>query len=195
MIMTKKMHHTLSVAGAALMLSLSATSAIAGSGQPTVAREFYDAFQSGQLDRLDAITAEDVVTNSSAKFGNVGRAALKGWAKTFLTALAPRIDLVDEIEAVDSQGNGRAVATINLNWKHVAPFYNLQPTGRTGTSVENLIFTIRNGKIQRIEVADTTVDLVIYLHTQGWVFPQNIRPEPIIKGIERPVIEPKVSFK
>jgi hypothetical protein len=86
--------------------------------------------------------------------------------------------------------------TVNLNWKHVKPFFGvLQPTGRTGTSIENLIMTVNNGKVTRIEVADTTLDLVIYMHENGWVFPQNIRPEPIIRGIERPVDVPAVSFK
>jgi hypothetical protein len=48
-------------------------------------------------------------------FGNQGIDALKTWAGAFLTAFAPRIDLVDEIHAVDENGNGRAVATLNLN--------------------------------------------------------------------------------
>ncbi len=151
----------------------------------TVAREFYDAFQKGEFDRFDAIVHPDVVTNSSASFGNKGIDALKGWAGAFLPAFAPRIDLVDEINAVDEHGNGRAVATINLNWKHVGDFFGLSPSGRTGTSIENLIMTIKGNKIVRLEVADTTLDLVIYMHERGWVFPQNIRPEPIVKGVER----------
>ncbi|WP_395375397.1 hypothetical protein [Marinicella sp. W31] len=150
--------------------------------------ELYQAFQTGELNRWDAIVNKDVVTNSSASFGNKGLDGLKNWAGEFLVAFAPRIDLVDYINAIDKNGNGRAVVTVNLNWKHVAPFFTvLQPTGRTGTSIENLILTVNEGKVTRIEVADTTLDLVIYMHENGWIFPQNIRPEPIIKGIERPI--------
>ncbi len=171
------------------------TSAVVPADQ-TITRQIYDAFQRGQLDRWDALFADDVITNSSAKFGVQGRAALKAWANEFLVAFAPRVDLVDEILAIDAQGNGRAVLTFNLNWKHVKPFFGtLQPTGRTGTSVENLIMTVRNGKVVRMEVADTTVDLVNYMYERGWVFPQNIRPIPIIRGIERPVDEPAISLK
>ena len=161
-----------------------------------IVREVYEAFQTGELDRWDAVVDENVVTNSSASFGNVGIDALKGWASEFLVAFAPRIDLVDYINAIDDNGNGRAVMTVNLNWQHVKPFFGvLQPTGRTGTSVENLIMTIKAGKVTRIEVADTTLDLVIYMHENGWVFPQNIRPEPIIRGVERNQERPAVSFK
>ncbi len=153
--------------------------------QPNIAREVYDAFQSGEFDRWDEIIHPEVVTNSSAKFGSQGIEALKAWASGFLSAFAARIDLVDEILAVDSHGNGRAVATVNLNWTHVGDFFGLQPTGREGTSIENLIMTVRDGKVTRIEVADTTLDLVIYMHERGWVFPQNVRPVPIIRGRER----------
>lgn len=164
-------------------------------GGKELVREFYDAFQSGELDRFDQIVDPHVVTNSSAAFGNKGIAALKNWAGAFLTGFSPRIDLVDEIHAVDEHGNGRVVATINLNWKHTGDFFNLTPSGREGTSVENLIMTVRDGMIVRIEVADTTLDLVIYMHERGWVFPQNIRPEPIIRGKERPAETPRVSFQ
>lgn len=158
--------------------------------------EMYQAFQTGELDRWDEIVHPDVVTNSSASFGNKGIDALKTWAGAFLVAFSPRIDLVDYINAIDEQGNGRAVMTFNLNWKHVQPFFGvLQPTGRTGTSIENLILTVKNGKVTRMEVADTTLDLVIYMHENGWKFPQNIQPEPIIKGIERPVEQPVIKFQ
>jgi ketosteroid isomerase-like protein len=182
---------------AAIALSVAASStAMAQSTDQTLTRQMYDAFQRGQLDRWDALVAEDVVTNSSARFGTKGRAALKAWANEFLTAFAPRVDLLDEINAVDAAGNGRAVLTFNLNWKHVKPFFGmLQPTGRTGTSIENLIMTVRNGKVTRIEVADTTLDLVIYMHDRGWIFPQNVRPDPIIRGIERPVDQEPISLK
>jgi ketosteroid isomerase-like protein len=162
----------------------------------SLTRKVYEGFQRGQLDRWDEVISEDVVTNSSARFGTKGRAALKAWAGEFLSAFAPRVDLVDEFNAIDASGNGRAVLTFNLNWKHVRPFFNtLQPTGRTGTSIENLIMTVKNGKVTRIEVADTTLDLAIYMHERGWVLPQNIQPEPIVKGIERPFEQAPVSLK
>jgi ketosteroid isomerase-like protein len=191
----------LASASSALLAAALATGAIAPAAaqtatDQTLTRKVYDAFQRGQLDRWDEVIADNVVTNSSASFGVQGRAALKAWANEFLTAFAPRVDLVDEINAVDGGGNGRAVMTFNLNWKHVKPFFGtLQPTGRTGTSIENLIMTVRNGKVTRIEVADTTLDLVMYMNERGWVFPQNIRPTPIVVGIERPVDQAPISLK
>lgn len=181
----------------AVTLIMIALSAPVSAEEPhPIVLEVYEAFQTGDLDRWDAVIDENVVTNSSAKFGNEGIDALKGWANEFLVAFAPRIDLVDYINAIDKTGNGRAVMTFNLNWQHVKPFFGvMQPTGRTGTSVENLIMTIKNGKVTRIEVADTTLDLVIYMHENGWVFPQNIRPDPIIRGIERESGLPTVSLK
>lgn len=166
----------------------------AEANEPTFAEQVYGAFQTGELDRWDTLFHDNVLTNSSAAFGVQGREALKAWANAFLTAFRPRIDLVDQINAIDADGNGRAVATFNLNWTHVAPFYHLQPTGRSGTSVENLIMTVRDGKVARMEVADTTLDLVIYMHESGWRFPQNIRPKPIIRGIDRPLNLPEVTL-
>jgi ketosteroid isomerase-like protein len=186
---------TIGVLTLATSAALPAIAQTAANTENTLTRKVYEAFQRGQLDRWDGLFAEDVVTNSSARFGTKGRTALKAWANEFLTAFAPRVDLLDEINAVDAAGNGRAVMTFNLNWKHVKPFFGLQPSGRTGTSIENLIMTVRNGKVVRLEVADTTLDLVIYLHERGWTFPQNIRPTPIVKGIERPVDEPEISLK
>jgi hypothetical protein len=117
-------------------------------------------------------------------------------ANEFLTAFAPRVDRVDEINAIDAQVNGRAVLTFNLDWQHLKPFFGaLQPTGRTGTSMENLIMTVRTGKVTRIEVSDTTLDLVIYMHERGWVFPQNIRPEPLVIGVERAPAAPTVRLQ
>ncbi|MEO1658442.1 MAG: ester cyclase [Pseudomonadota bacterium] len=176
----------------AAMLALTpVNNALAEEPHPVVF-EVYDAFQSGEIDRWDNVLHKDVVINSSASFNNQGIETAKAWANGFLTAFAPRIDLVDYINAIDADGNGRAVVTFNLNWKHVEPFFGtLQPTGREGTSVENMILTVEDGKVTRMEVADTTLDLVIYMHENGWTFPQNIRPEPIIKGVERPAaIEP-----
>lgn len=181
---------------AATALSLCLGPSPAGAEEPhPIVLDVYEAFQRGELDRWDAVMHPEVVTNSSASFGNVGVERLKTWAGTFLTAFSPRIDLVDFINAIDEQGNGRAVATVNLHWTHVEPFFHVEPTGRTGTSVENLILTVRDGKVVRIEVADTTLDLVLYLHENGWRFPQNIRPVPVIRGIERPVESPVVSFQ
>ncbi|TQV73476.1 hypothetical protein FKG94_17395 [Exilibacterium tricleocarpae] len=104
--------------------------------------------------------------------------------------------MVDYINAIDENGDSRAVMTVNLYWTHVQPFFDvLQPTGRKGTSVENLILTAKDSKVVRIEVADTTLDLVIYMHENGWAFPQNIQPKPIIEGIERPFEKAAVQFR
>ncbi|MDJ0709552.1 MAG: hypothetical protein QNJ14_04130 [Woeseiaceae bacterium] len=172
------------VIAAALPFSVTA---VADEPHPIII-EVYDAFQTGELERWNAVMHADVVINSSAGFGNTGIDAAKTWANEFLVAFSPRVDLVDFIDAIGDDGDGRAVISFNLNWKHVEPFFDvLQPTGREGTSIENLILTVKDGLVTRMEVADGTLDLVIYMHENGWAFPQNIRPEPLIRGIERPV--------
>ena len=96
-----------------------------------------------------------------------------------------RIDLIDEHLAVDQQGDGRGFITFTLNWKHTKNFGGLVPTGREGTSVETMLLTIRRHKIVRIDVADNTLDLAIYEWERGWPIPHNVRPEPIVVGIDR----------
>ena len=68
-------------------------------------REIYEAFQRVELDRWDAVVAEDVAINSPAGYGMRGLQLLKDWAGAF-ARFAKQIDLVDEHEAVDEQGTG-----------------------------------------------------------------------------------------
>jgi predicted ester cyclase len=147
-------------------------------------REIYEAFQRVELDRWDAVIAEDVAINSPVGYGMSGLQALKDWARAF-ARFAQQIDLVDEHEAVDAQGNGRAFITFNLHWKHDEEFMGLAPTGREGTSVETMLMTIRDHKVIRIDVADNTVELPIYLWQRSWPNPHAIRPEPIVTGVNR----------
>jgi SnoaL-like domain len=152
--------------------------------QPTtIAREFYEAFQRTEFDRLDAFVAEGVLINSPAGYGMSGLQVLKDWAVQF-TDLAHRINLVDEHEALDDTATGRGFITFCLYWKHAKPFLGLEPTGREGTSVESILFTIEDGMIVRLDVAGNTADLVIYEWERGWNLPHNIRPEPIVTGVE-----------
>jgi hypothetical protein len=67
----------------------------------TITRELYDAFQRVEIDRWDAIIAEDVLTNSPGGLGIKGRAPLKAWAGAFASALAYQIDLVDDQDYED----------------------------------------------------------------------------------------------
>jgi SnoaL-like domain len=150
----------------------------------TITREWYEAFQSGEFDRWDAIMADDLLINSSAGYGMNGMKVLKDWADNFFR-LGKRIDLVDEHLALDDGGNGRGFVTCLLHWKHDADFLGLAPTGREGTSVESMIFTIENGVITRLDVAANTADLVIYEYERGWPMPHNVRPEAIIEGVDR----------
>ena len=106
------------------------------------------------------------------------------WAANF-ARLGYRIDLVDEHLALDNAGNGRGFVTCLLHWKHVADFLGLAPTGREGTSIETMIFTIDNGLITRIDVASNTTDLVIYEYERGWPMPHNVRVDPIVAGVDR----------
>jgi hypothetical protein len=67
----------------------------------------------------------------------------------------------------------------------VADFLGLAPTGREGTSIETMIFTIDSGVITRIDVASNTTDLVIYEYERGWPMPHNVRVDPIVAGMDR----------
>jgi ketosteroid isomerase-like protein len=147
-------------------------------------REVYEGFQRVELDRWDAVIAEDVEINSPAGYGMSGLQPLKDWAQAF-ARFAKQIDLVDEHQAVDDEGNGRAFITFNLHWKHDEGFMGLAPTGREGTSVETMLMTVRDHKITRIDVADNTVELMLYLWARGWPAPHGVRPEPIVSGIDR----------
>ena len=147
-------------------------------------RDLYEAFQRAELDGWDAIISEDVLVNSPAGFGVRGLSTFKGFAGQF-TDLAYRIDLVDEHLAVDGTGDGRGFITFTLHWKHTKDFGGLAPTGREGTSVETLLLTIEGGQVVRIDVADNTLDLAIYEWQRGWPVPHNLRPDPIVEGIDR----------
>ena len=151
----------------------------------SLTRELYEAFQRVELDRWDALTAEDVLINSPAGFGIKGRSALKSWAAAFSGTLGYQIDLVDEHLSLDHNGNGRGFITFNLHWKHDKDFMGVTPTGREGTSVETLLLTIKARRIVRIDVADNTLDLALYLWDRGWPHAHNIVPHPLVTGINR----------
>ncbi len=153
-------------------------------GAVSIARELYDSFQRGELARFDAIIADDVGIYSPVGYGLTGKETLKGWAAAFLDALQPRVDLLDEHDAT-VDGSGRAFVTVNLHWKHTRPFFELQPTGREGTSIETFLLTVRDGKIVRFDVADHSLDLVLYFAERGWQIPKNLRPAPLVTGVER----------
>jgi hypothetical protein len=150
----------------------------------TITREVYEAFQRVELHRWDAVVAADVLINSPAFLGLKGLDALKEAAVGF-TELGYRIDLVDEHLALDDQGNGRGFITLTLYWKHTKDFGGLAPTGREGTSVETLLLTIQANKVVRIDVADNSLDLAIYLWERSWPSPHSVRPEPLVVGIDR----------
>jgi SnoaL-like polyketide cyclase len=153
-------------------------------GPASITREVYEAFQRVELHRWDAVIAADVLVNSPAAFGLTGLDALKAFAVGF-TDLAWRIDLVDEHLALDGHGDGRGFITVTLHWKHTKDFGGLAPTGREGTSVETLLLTIRDHRVVRIDVADNTLDLAIYEWERNWPVPHNVRPEPLVAGVDR----------
>lgn len=149
--------------------------------QNTLGRQFYQAFQNGRIDDFDKFIQEDVVMFTNGSYGkSEGIKGLKMWAGEFIKSLSPRIDLVDEFEA-DSRG----FIGINLNWKHVKDFFYLKANGREGTSVEYLIYRIKDGKISEIRVADLSMDLFLHMYEAGQAVNLGMHPEPIIKGIER----------
>jgi hypothetical protein len=137
-----------------------------------------------EVDRWDDLVASDVVINSPAAYGLRGLDTLKNWAGTF-AHLAYRIDLVDEHLALDGAGDGRGFLTFTLHWKHDETFFDLAPTGREGTSVETVLLTVLGNRITRIDVADNTLDLALYMWERNWPVPHNIRPEPLVTGVDR----------
>ena len=146
-----------------------------------IGRQIYKGFNERKLDLWDEVIAADVEVRSSVgTMPMVGLDALKGWAAQFQSGFQPRLDLVDEIYGVD-----RAVIAVNLNWKHDKSFFHLEPTGRSGTSIEYFILWIVEGKVTRFWVADHTMDLVVYLiRERGMHYPQNFAPEPIVRGAD-----------
>jgi len=150
----------------------------------SITRGVYEAFQRVEFDRWDAVIADDVLINSPAGYGLQGLATLKEFAAQF-TDLGYRIDLVDEHLALDDQGTGRGFITFVLHWKHTKDFGGLAPTGREGTSVETMLLTIVENQIVRIDVADNTLDLALYESERGWPIPHNVRPEPLVVGVDR----------
>jgi hypothetical protein len=149
-----------------------------------LSRELYEGFQRVQFDRWDAILSEDVLINSAAVRDIKGLKTLKEFAVQ-VTDLGYRIDLIDEHLSLDQQGDGRGFITFMINWKHTKTFGGLLPTGREGTAVETMLLTIRNHKIVRIDVAYNTLDLAIYAWQRGWAIPHNVRPEPLVVGVDR----------
>jgi hypothetical protein len=154
-------------------------------GKDSITKELYDAFAKIELERWDSIVAKDVLINSPAGRDLRGLDVLKAWAKEFAAGFAYQIDLVDEHLALDDHGNGRGFITFNLHWKHAKEVLGMKPTGREGTSVESMLLTIRNGKITRIDVADNSLDLVLYMWDRGWTHPHNVRPDALIRGVDR----------
>jgi ketosteroid isomerase-like protein len=147
-------------------------------------RRFYEVFQRADVDGFDGVVADDVEMYTPAGWGMRGLDTLKNWVGSF-AHLAHRIDLVDDHLALDGAGDGRGFITFALYWKHEKDFFGLAPTGREGTSLETAIFTIRNHRIVRIDVADNTLDLVLYMWDRNWPHPHNIQPKALITGVER----------
>lgn len=151
--------------------------------EQTITRQFYEAFQRGELDRLDAIVSDEVLINSPAVFGVRGLQPLKHFAGEF-TDLGYRIDLVDEHLALDGQGTGRGFITWCMHWKHTKEFGGLAPTGREGTAVQTALFTIVGDRITRLDLTDNTLDLAIYEWERGRAVQHNVRPQPIVRGVD-----------
>ena len=48
-----------------------------------------------------------------------------------------------------------------------------------------MLLTIQAHQVVRIDVADNTLDLGIYLWERNWPARHNVRPEPLVVGIDR----------
>jgi len=141
-------------------------------------RAIYDGFATHRFELWEDLIHPDVVINSPLGRGLVGITALQGWVSEFHKAFDPAIDLVDECAT-----ETRAVITVNLNWQHVGEFFGVKPTGRSGTSIETFILTLKDGVVTQWDVSDATLDLVVYLMAErGFPYPQNVSPMAIVKG-------------
>jgi hypothetical protein len=148
----------------------------------SITLQIYKGFSQNRLDLWDAVIHPDVKSNSTAGRNINGIAALKRWNQSFITAFRPRTDLIDHFVAGD-----RGLVTINLHWKHDGgPFNGIAPTGKSGTSVENFILRIENGMVTRWDVADSSLDLAIYLYDKGIKMPTFVEPPALIKGVALP---------
>jgi hypothetical protein len=145
----------------------------------SITRQIYEGFATARFELWDGVVHPDVVTNSPLGQNMVGLPALKGWAVEFHKAFQPTIDLADEF-ATDS----RALITVTMHWRHTGEFFGHKGTGRAGTSIENFVLTLTDGLVTRWDVADATLDLVVYLIAErGFPYPQNVIPPALIKGI------------
>lgn len=141
-------------------------------------RIIYEGFAHGRLDAWDSIFEPDVKINSPAGRDMVGLVTLKAWVQAFLVSFRPRVDLIDEYVTGD-----RGLVTINLHWTHDgSPFFGIEPTGTSGTSVENFLLRLKDGKVTHFDVADASLDLAIYIHEQGMAMPRAVVPAAIISG-------------
>ncbi|MEG3089214.1 ester cyclase [Sphingomonas sp. PB4P5] len=146
--------------------------------QAGLTMEIYEGFKLNQTERWNAIVHPDVMTNSPAGRDIAGREALQNWIKAFHEAFDLRVDLIDHYLVGD-----RGLVTINLHWKHDrGPFFGLEPTGQSGTSIESFILQLKDGLVTYFTVADQSLDLAIYLHEQGMEMPSRATPPALIAG-------------
>jgi predicted ester cyclase len=143
-----------------------------------LAKEIYEGFALNQTDRWNDVVHPDVITNSPAGRDIAGRAALTDWIKAFHAAFELHVDLIDHFVAGD-----RGMVTVNLHWTHNrGAFFELQPTGQSGTSVESFLLELADGKVTSFTVADQSLDLALYIHAQGMEMPSRVTPPAIVKG-------------
>ena len=151
----------------------------------TLTRELYDAFQTLALDRWDEIVDADVLIDSPAGRGLRGRDALKGWAAEFGGGFAYQIDLVDEHLALDAQGDGRGFITFNLHWKHAREVFGSSRRVARARRSRPCYSPSRRSECTRIHVGDNSLDLVLYMWERGWPHPHNVRPDAVVRGVDR----------
>jgi hypothetical protein len=114
-------------------------------------------------------------------------------AATVCRAFDPMSEYLNEENIRQPSHDGAAAKTSFLRFGHEkctdavqgTEVFGLKPTGREGTSVETMLLTVRNGKVTRIDVGDNSLDLVVYMWDRGWNHPHNVRPDALIRGIDR----------
>jgi steroid delta-isomerase-like uncharacterized protein len=105
-------------------------------------RTFVDIFQSGNIDRLDEVTAEDYVDRTPSPGQAADLQGLKDWLRATRAAFPDaRFTIEDELIEGD-----KIVARSTLSGTHTGAFQGLPPSGKTFAVQSIDILRVRDGK-------------------------------------------------
>lgn len=109
----------------------------------TVAQRFVEAFGGREMPALDELLAEDVVFYGTLSWGHKGNPKL-------------RVALHDEFYSVDGSRGSMRVA---LHFDNTGRFFGMEPSGKSGVSIETFTMKIQDGKILELIQGGNTLTL------------------------------------